>query len=62
MTTNELQLPSPYQGVVSLTDLARQRYLDAGGHPDRAANCNEWLTEAEQAEFINLLRQIATGH
>ncbi|MBW4620484.1 MAG: hypothetical protein KME17_14170 [Cyanosarcina radialis HA8281-LM2] len=46
------------QRMGELAKIARQRYLDAGGDPQRSANGDEWLTDAEKQEYLTLARQI----
>ncbi|MGK7875632.1 MAG: hypothetical protein AB4426_20735 [Xenococcaceae cyanobacterium] len=41
-----------------LFDISRQRYLDAGGDPRKAVNCNDWLTTEELQEFSELSRNV----
>jgi hypothetical protein len=56
-TTNRLrQQQSRRMG--ELVKRARQRYLEAGGNPERATNGNEWMTEEERQEYLNLARQV----
>lgn len=47
-----------YQRMMQLSDLARQRYLEAGGDPQRAAD-DRHLTDAERKEFLELGRQLS---
>lgn len=47
-----------YQRMMELSDLARQRYLEAGGEPHRAAD-DRYLTSAEKKEFLELGRQLS---
>lgn len=44
----------------ALFDLARQRYLDAGGNPQKRVHCNDWLTQAELKEFSECSRNVVT--
>ncbi len=46
-----------YERMIKLAEVARQRYLDAGGNPKRSANDQDW-TEEEKQEFLQLGRQI----
>jgi hypothetical protein len=46
-----------YQRMVELSNLARQRYLEAGGDPHRAAD-ESLLSGEEKTEFLQLGRQI----
>lgn len=46
------------QRMEELFAIARQRYLAAGGNPRKPVDCNQWLTEAEQEEFLRLSRQV----
>lgn len=39
--------------MLELFAIARQRYLDAGGHPLRSSN-EKYITESEQQEFLEL--------
>jgi hypothetical protein len=50
-----------YQRMIVLSDLARQRYLDAGGDPQKCPQGlknDDYLTEEERREFLTLGRQI----
>lgn len=55
-TNNIKQQQSQRMG--ELAKIAKQRYLEAGGIPHRAANGEEWLTEEERQEYLTLARQI----
>jgi hypothetical protein len=46
-----------YERMIKLAEVARQRYLDAGGNPKRSANDQYW-TQEEKQEFLQLGRQI----
>ena len=46
-----------YQSTIELSDLARQRYLDAGGDPRRAAD-ERYMTDEEKREYFELGRQV----
>lgn len=46
-----------YQRMIELSDIARQRYLDAGGNPRRAAD-EKYMTEEEKQEFFKLGRLV----
>ena len=46
-----------YQRIIELSDLARQRYLDAGGDPRRAAD-ERYMTDEEKKEYFELGRQV----
>ncbi|MBO1347175.1 MAG: hypothetical protein EBE86_007160 [Hormoscilla sp. GUM202] len=46
-----------YQRMIEISDLARQRYLDAGGDPRRAAD-DKYLTDLEKQEYFQLGRQV----
>lgn len=41
-----------------LAKIARQRYLESGGDPQRSANGHEWLTDEEKQEYLTLARQL----
>ena len=50
-----------YQRMIELSDLARQRYLDAGGDPRRCPSGrqgDDYLTDEERHEFFKLGRQV----
>ncbi len=50
-----------YQRMIELSDLARQRYLDAGGDPRRCPSGrkgDDYLTDEERLEFFELGRQV----
>ena len=50
-----------YQRLIELSDMARQRYLNAGGDPRRSAGSlhgNDYLTDEERKEFLQLGRQV----
>jgi hypothetical protein len=55
--TNPLQQQQS-QRMGELAKIARQRYLDAGGDPQRSANGHEWLADAEKQEYLTLARQL----
>ncbi|MCL1475178.1 hypothetical protein [Argonema antarcticum] len=61
--SNATQLPNQqYQRMIELCEIARQRYLDAGGDPKRSSGTlhgNEHLTEEERKEFFALGRQLS---
>lgn len=42
-----------YERMIKLAEIARQRYLDAGGNPKRSANDQYW-SEEEKQEFLQL--------
>lgn len=44
-----------YQRMIELSDLARKRYLEAGGDPRRAAD-DKYMTDEERKEFLTLGR------
>lgn len=46
-----------YQRMIELSDLARQRYLDNGGDPQRAAD-EKYMTDEEKKEFFELGRLV----
>ncbi len=46
-----------YERLVELSHLARQRYLEAGGDPHRAAD-ESLLSGEEKTEFLKLGRQV----
>ncbi|NER35542.1 MAG: hypothetical protein F6J93_16380 [Oscillatoria sp. SIO1A7] len=46
-----------YQRMIELSDLARQRYLDAGGDPRRSAD-ERYMTDEEKKEYFELGRQV----
>ncbi len=46
-----------YERMIELSHLARQRYLEAGGDPRRAAD-ESYLTESEKAEYFTLGRSL----
>ncbi|MBD3885113.1 hypothetical protein IFO70_25615 [Phormidium tenue FACHB-886] len=50
-----------YQRMVELSNLARQRYLEAGGDPHRAAD-ESFLSTEEKAEFLKLGRRLFGVH
>lgn len=45
-----------YQRLNELFDLARQRYLSAGGDPHKSASGNHHLTPEEQQELFTIAR------
>ena len=51
--TNELE-QQQIARIRELFDIAGERCQQAGGHFRKAVNCNEWLTEEEQQEFIEI--------
>ena len=59
MTTNKNKQQQGRR-MKELFDISQQRYLDAGGDPRKAVNCNQWLTQEELQEFSELSRQIVT--
>jgi hypothetical protein len=63
--SNKLELPKQqYQRTIELCQLARQRYLAAGGDPKKSSGTlhnNDCLTEEERQEFLSLVRQLAEG-
>jgi len=44
-----------YQKMIKLSDLARKRYLEAGGEPRCAAD-DKYMTDEERKEFLALGR------
>lgn len=46
-----------YQRMIELSDLARERYLDAGGDPRRAAD-DKYMTDEEKKEYFELGRLV----
>ena len=46
-----------YQRMIELSDLARQRYLDAGGDRRRAAD-ERYMSDEEKKEYFELGRQV----
>jgi len=51
-----------YQRMIELSQIARQRYLDAGGDPRRSSGTlhgNDRLTEEERQEFFTLGQQLS---
>lgn len=46
-----------YRRMIELSDLARQRYLDAGGDPRRAAD-DRYMTNQEKKEYLELGRLV----
>jgi len=42
-----------YQRMIELSELARKRYIEAGGDPRRAAD-DQYLTQEEKKEFLAL--------
>ncbi len=51
-----------YQRMIELSDLARQRYLEAGGDPRRASGSlhgNSYMSAEEKQEFLALGKQIS---
>jgi hypothetical protein len=61
--SNTTQLPNQqYQRMIELCQIARQRYLDAGGDPRHSSGTlhgNEYLTQEEKEEFFVLGRQLS---
>ncbi|NEO45748.1 MAG: hypothetical protein F6K55_17095 [Moorea sp. SIO4A3] len=58
---SELQ-QQQYQRMIELSTLARKRYLDSGGDPNRASGSlhNEnYMTAEEQQEFLVLARALS---
>lgn len=55
-TPTELE-KQQYQRMIELSDLARQRYLDDRGDPQRAAD-EKYMTEEEKKEFFELGRLV----
>lgn len=57
---NELKRQQ-YQRLTEIFDIARQRYLDAGGHPRRSPGSlhgNDYLTDEEKQEIRYLGDQV----
>lgn len=51
-----------YQRMIQLSDIARQRYLDEGGDPQRRRSGrqgDDYLTQSERQEFFALGRQLS---
>ncbi|HBL11988.1 MAG TPA: hypothetical protein DD379_11375 [Cyanobacteria bacterium UBA11162] len=51
-----------YQRMIKLCQIARQRYLEAGGDPRRSSGTlhrNDYLTDEEQQEFLVLGRKLS---
>ena len=48
---------SKHQRITELFDLCRQRYLEAGGNPHKSVDCQQWMSEAEKQEFLQLGQQ-----
>ena len=46
-----------YQRMIELSDLARQRYLEVGGDPQRPAD-EKYMTEEEKEEFFELGKMV----
>lgn len=46
-----------YQRMIELSDIVRQRYLDAGGNPRRSAD-EKYMTAEEKQEFFKLGRLV----
>lgn len=54
-----------YQRTIELCQLARQRYLAAGGDPKKSSGTlhkNDYLTEEEKQEFLSIVRQLDQGY
>ena len=50
-----------YQRLTEIFDIARQRYLDAGGDPHRSSGSlhgNDYLTDEEKREIRHLGNQV----
>ncbi len=47
-----------YQRLHELFDLARQRYLAAGGDHHKSASGNQYLTSEEQQELFTIARSL----
>lgn len=58
MTPTELIKHQQSLRMGELAEIARQRYLESGGEPHRAANGHEWLTDEEKEEYLRLARQV----
>ena len=58
MTLTEPIKHQQFLRLGELAEIARQRYLESGGEPHRAANGNKWLTDTEKAEYLRLARQV----
>jgi hypothetical protein len=59
-TTNNIK-QQQLNRLTELTQLSRQRYLDAGGDPSRSVgslNNNDCLTDKEREEFRTLFNQV----
>jgi hypothetical protein len=51
-----------YERMIELSNKAHQRYLDAGGDPQRASGSlhgNSYMTDEEKQEFLALGRQLS---
>ena len=51
-----------YQRLNELFDLARQRYLSAGGDPHKSASGNHHLTSEEQQELFTNARSFRANN
>ena len=49
---------SKHQRITEVFDLCRQRYLEAGGNPHKSVDCQQWMSEAEKQEFLQLGQQL----
>lgn len=57
MTTPKETKQEMVRRMQEIFAIGRQRYLDAGGDPLRSAD-EQYLTEAERQEFLELARQV----
>lgn len=57
MTNPKIIKQQKARRLQELSQLARKRYLEAGGNPSHSAN-EQQLTEQEQQEFQTLLAQV----
>lgn len=58
---NSTEPKQQYQRLVAIFDMARQRYLDDGGDPNKSSGSlhgNDYLTEEEKKEIRSLTEQV----
>ena len=60
MTTANESKRQKTRRMTETFDICRQRYLNAGGDPQKSVDCNEWMTQQEQQEFFELGNQVVT--
>lgn len=63
--TKQIELQQQETRLAEIVALGRQRYLDAGGDPQRCPrgeNGDDYLTDAERQEALMLMRKLVGIH